>query len=688
MTALLAVYAVEFVALIVLLSHLVRQKRRYGALCTICVAALCMLAGAFFSAQAPRLFRSELLSERFFLLSFALAAVAIDVLLYMGLCHVLKRLSLETQAMRVTYVFLRCFIALDALYLLTNPLHLLAVTCTVGQAGAVVQSTYWLQVHQYIVLLQVLTMAVALLYKGLTTPFLYSGKYFFFGVYMFALYGLAMAIYCVPRLGQLRLLVIALLALLPFFLYFFIFFNRPLFMLAYIRQMIIDKLGSPVVLFDIDDMLVDYNRDAKLLFALDKQLVNRLSLANFLQRSVGNQMRERSTSTVEEVAISDAAGTKQLFKLDYTKLADRAGKNLGTLLLFHNITELKTLYNTMEKTATTDMLTGLSSKALLEKKVTEINLYRKFPYCAVVCNINGLRLISEGFGETAAQAATMHVADLLRAKLRASDFAAYADGNMIVLMSDTLEAEANKVFARISSVLNDDKTFSFRLSFEYGVAERLTRDSDMQLTIAQAQAAMLKKKMLSHSYTQQSIVESLQRTLRESSFETERHSLRVQRLCVKIADKLKLPQSQYEELKLLALFHDIGKLSIPRELLSKPSKLSEEERQIMMTHTINGSKVAMASKELAPIARGILCHHENWDGTGYPNGYAGEEIPFHARIVNLADAYDVMTHDRPWMQAMQRADAVAVIKEQSGKQFDPAIVSAFLQLSPEELSQE
>ena len=252
---------------------------------------------------------------------------------------------------------------------------------------------------------------------------------------------------------------------------------------------------------------------------------------------------------------------------------------------------------------------------------------------------------------------------------------------MVVLMSDTLESEANLVFSRIADLLSRDTTFNFQLSFEYGVAEKLSKDSDIQLTIAQAQALMLKKKLFSHGYAEASIVESLQRALRESSFETEQHSIRVRDLCVKIAEQLRLPQEQYEDLERLALFHDIGKLSVPPELLSKPEKLTEDESQIMMLHTINGSKVAQASKELAGIARGILCHHEHWDGTGYPNGFAGEQIPYHARIVAVADAYDVMTHDRPWMAAMSSEVAVERIRAQAGRQFDPAVVKAFSQIS-------
>jgi putative nucleotidyltransferase with HDIG domain len=274
----------------------------------------------------------------------------------------------------------------------------------------------------------------------------------------------------------------------------------------------------------------------------------------------------------------------------------------------------------------------------------------------------------------------MHVADLLRSQLRASDFAAYDDGNMIVLMPDTGSADAEAVFNRISRILKHDRAFNFSLSFVFGVASRASRDADMQLTVSQAQADMLKNKMRVDAEVHKSIIDSLREALRLSAFETEQHSLRVQSLCVKIAEKLNLPENEIKNLEKLALFHDIGKLSVPSEIINKPSPLTAEEMRIMQLHVINGYKIANVSEELAPVAREILCHHERWDGKGYPNGYAGEEIPYLSRIVTVADSFDVITHDRPYKFARPVQSALDEIRRNRGIQFDPAVVDAFLSL--------
>ena len=119
-------------------------------------------------------------------------------------------------------------------------------------------------------------------------------------------------------------------------------------------------------------------------------------------------------------------------------------------------------------------------------------------------------------------------------------------------------------------------------------------------------------------------------------------------------------------------------------VLLKPGKLTDEEWEVMKTHTEKGYRIANASKELKPIAEYILHHHERWDGQGYPGGLSGEEIPILSRIITVVDSHDVMVHDRPYHKAMSHAEAVEELLRCSGSQFDPHIVTIFLQVLQEE----
>ena len=131
--------------------------------------------------------------------------------------------------------------------------------------------------------------------------------------------------------------------------------------------------------------------------------------------------------------------------------------------------------------------------------------------------------------------------------------------------------------------------------------------------------------------------------------------------------------------------HDIGKISVSDQILLKPGKLTDEERNVMQLHTIHDAKILTGSSfELIQLAEEIsLTHHEKWDGTGYPNGLQGEEIPVCARIAAICDVFDALTSERPYKKAWSLQEAIDEIVKQSGKHFDPEIVQHFVEILPD-----
>jgi putative two-component system response regulator len=162
--------------------------------------------------------------------------------------------------------------------------------------------------------------------------------------------------------------------------------------------------------------------------------------------------------------------------------------------------------------------------------------------------------------------------------------------------------------------------------------------------------------------------------------DTEEHMRRVSLYSMAIADAIGLGEGRIERIGFAAQLHDIGKLMVPAPIITKPGKLTAEEWQEMQTHTSKGRGLLSILPALTDARDVAGSHHERWDGEGYPDGLAGEDIPLAARIVTLADSYDAMTSDRPYRAALTREEAAREIRAAAGAQFDPVLAQALLTL--------
>jgi CHASE2 domain-containing sensor protein len=186
--------------------------------------------------------------------------------------------------------------------------------------------------------------------------------------------------------------------------------------------------------------------------------------------------------------------------------------------------------------------------------------------------------------------------------------------------------------------------------------------------------------------TQLEVVRRLAQAAESRDGDTGQHIERMSLLCERLALAAGMGAEDAELLRHASALHDIGKIGIPDRVLLKPGKLDAEEWEIMKTHAELGANMLADSRtDLLQLAEVVArTHHERWDGTGYPAGLAGEDIPLVGRICTIADVYDALTSARPYKQAWPVADALAEIRSQSGRQFDPRMVEAFLGLFPEE----
>jgi putative nucleotidyltransferase with HDIG domain len=159
---------------------------------------------------------------------------------------------------------------------------------------------------------------------------------------------------------------------------------------------------------------------------------------------------------------------------------------------------------------------------------------------------------------------------------------------------------------------------------------------------------------------------------------TAEHAREVERLAGRVGARLGLPEPELRTVRYAALLHDVGKIGIPGEILSKPGKLTEEEFEQIKQHTVIGARMLEPIPFFEQVHPLVRSAHERWDGRGYPDGLAASEIPLGARIICACDAFHAMTSDRPYRDAMPAVEAIAELRRHAGRQFDPAVVDALV----------
>lgn len=445
-------------------------------------------------------------------------------------------------------------------------------------------------------------------------------------------------------------------------------------MLNTTRKMILEYMGMPLILFDYEGFVADTNRDMRELFPVLDAQEGRISMMDFLQIGSFKELRSTETDQSFEWENPGTAGART-YHCDFTCLRDKKGRHIGHLLIMKNLATER------------DMLTQLYSKNSFYAEMDKVLARGVYPVTVVVCNANAIGLVNDVYGWKKGNELLRQAADLLRENLPPTAvLARLEDGDMAAAFSEVEQEYAKQLFENIREQYRKVNDTGINTDIEYGIAVIRDETKTLDEALKEANESMSTKKMMNQSSQRSSLLDSLTQTLTESDYETEEHVERTREMAVRLGRAMQLSDGDLGKLALLAVLHDIGKIAIPHAILLKPGKLTEDEWEIMKTHTEKGYRIANASKELQPIGQYILHHHERWDGGGYPGGLAGEEIPLLSRIITVVDSHDVMVHDRPYHKAMSEEEAAEELRRCAGTQFDPKLVEIFLEVLREDAS--
>lgn len=399
-------------------------------------------------------------------------------------------------------------------------------------------------------------------------------------------------------------------------------------------------------------------------------------LVHTLERLHRKVVKEGRTAE-GEARLHDGAGQSRMYRFTVYPIRADQGDITGVAGLCKDITTQLQAIENIKYLTFHDKLTGLYNRAYFEEEIARQDTPRSLPLAIIIGDINGLKVANDVLGHAEGDRLLTNTASAIRSVLRREDVICRWGGDEFAIILPRTRADiAARVRDRVSSAVRTAAADPIPLSIALGMAVKLDPSQDMESVIREAENRMYRNKLLEGRSAHGAIVSFLQESLIKRTHEDQAHAARLEALMTALGTALDVGDKQLAKVADLASLHDVGKISIPKEVLDRPGPLSGEEWEAIRRHSEIGYRIAATSPDLAPIAEIILAHHERWDGTGYPQGLAGTNIPLMARILAVADAFDVMTHGRPYRSALGREEALAEIQQCSGSQFDPAVVQA------------
>ncbi|MFW6299081.1 MAG: HD domain-containing phosphohydrolase, partial [Bacillota bacterium] len=348
--------------------------------------------------------------------------------------------------------------------------------------------------------------------------------------------------------------------------------------------------------------------------------------------------------------------------------------------IIQDITKYKKASKHIEYLSRHDELTGLFNRGhFMDALKTAINEGTR-PLGLVFFDIDNLKILNNAFDASAGDEAISLAAETIKKHaLDGMMLFRHAGDEFAALMEETNEEDL-KAFAK--QVELDFSALDIRgisMTLSSGLSIKQTEDRDGETIMIEAEKDLYHRKSVhmnsSHIHLLQGLLELL-----TAKFEYEStHSRRVSHLCRKLGEALGLTEFEVDELTVAAMFHDIGKIAIPDKVLGKPSKLDDEEYAIIKDHASIGYKILKAADPYTRLSEYVLYHHEKYDGSGYPRGLIGEEIPLISRIIAVADAYEAMTSKRNYRSPLSHGQAIKELKDHAGTQFDPNITKVFIE---------
>lgn len=361
-----------------------------------------------------------------------------------------------------------------------------------------------------------------------------------------------------------------------------------------------------------------------------------------------------------------------------TSIPKKNKGKMGYVMSISDISQEKKLKDNIIYLTFNDQLTGIYNRTYYEEQISTYNDTEYLPVSIIITDLNGLKLTNDVFGHQVGDELIKSASQILKKSCRNSDLIARIGGDEFIIVLPNTDKKAVGVIAnRIKKSCNEENAVFGKLSMAIGTATKEDADQDISQTINEADKTMYSNKFSESKKYREEILLYIKNKLQGISSSNDENDMNSLNTLLQMGKLMNLSQKELEEISLYAEMGDVGMISISDDIKKKTTKLDEKEWDIVKKHTEAGYKIASSIQKFTPVADYILCHHERWDGTGYPQNLRGEEIPLISRMISIVESFTAMINKRNYKKAMSKKEAISEISRCSGTQFDPSLVEIF-----------
>ncbi len=364
----------------------------------------------------------------------------------------------------------------------------------------------------------------------------------------------------------------------------------------------------------------------------------------------------------------------------YSYPQEKNGDIIGAVITFMDVSERKQKEAEIQYLNCYDTLTGLHNRRYFEDNRAKIDTPDNLPLSVIFADINGLKMTNDIFGHSAGDELIKKSSEILQQVCRQNDVVARVGGDeFIILLPNTTGENAERILSRIKSEFTTGCVQAIKCSISLGLDTKQSPDQSLDEIMANAENAMYKEKTMNRKSINKDIIDTIIETLHTRNHKEKQHSITVSELCSDVGTALHLPETEISKLNRAGYLHDIGKIVLDEDILTKDT-LSDEEFEKMQQHPVVGYRILSLSDDTLDLAEYVYGHHERWDGNGYPRGLKGEQIPLLSRIITVVETYDRVLNKGKLTLKDRKLAALDVIRNGAGTQFDPQIAELFVQM--------